>query len=126
MNPLLRLGTIIVVFALASYSFAVFTIHRKKILRRRILVFLTLGVALDITATVFMILGSSKGGFTLHGIIGYSSLLGMFMDAVLIWRLKVKNGSYSMIPGSISIYSRYAYLWWVIAFITGGLLVMLK
>jgi hypothetical protein len=31
-----------------------------------------------------------------------------------------------MIPGSISIYSRYAYLWWVIAFITGGLLVMLK
>jgi hypothetical protein len=126
MNPLLRLGTTIVFFALASYSFAVFTIHRKKILRRRILVFLTLGVALDITATVFMILGSSKGGFTLHGIIGYSSLLGMFIDAVLIWRLKINSGSYSMIPESIRIYSRYAYFWWVIAFITGGLLVMLK
>lgn len=126
MNPLLRWGITIVIFALASYSFAVFTIHRKKILRRRILVFLTLGVALDITATVLMILGSSKGGFTLHGIIGYSSLLGMFTDAVLIWRLKITNGSYSMIPEKLNIYSRYAYFWWVIAFITGGLLVMLK
>ncbi len=124
MNPLLRLGTTIVIFALASYSFAVFTIHRKKILRRRILVFLTLGVALDITATVFMILGSSKGGFTLHGIIGYSSLLGMAIDAAFIWRLKIKKGSYTFIPQSLNLYSRYAYFWWVIAFITGGNAIM--
>jgi hypothetical protein len=126
MNPLLQTGTIIVVFALASYSIAIFTEQRKKILRRRILVFLTLGVALDITATILMILGSSKGGFTLHGIIGYSSLAGMFIDAVLIWRLKIKNGSYCPIPNNIHIYSRYAYIWWVIAFITGGLLVALR
>jgi hypothetical protein len=125
MNPLLRAGTTIVIFALASYSFAVFTIHRKKILRRRILVFLTLGVALDITATILMILGSQKGGFTLHGILGYSALIGMFTDAVLIWRLKIKSGSYTMLPESIRIYSRYAYFWWVIAFITGGVLVAL-
>ncbi|MBK6282294.1 MAG: hypothetical protein IPF54_06170 [Draconibacterium sp.] len=126
MNPLLQTGTIIVVFALASYSIAIFTEQRKKILRRRILVFLTLGVALDITATILMILGSSKGGFTLHGIIGYSSLAGMFIDAVLIWRLKIKNGSYCPVPNNIHIYSRYAYIWWVIAFVTGGLLVALR
>lgn len=126
MNPLLRIGTTIVVLALASYSIAIITEQRKKILRRRILVFLTLGVALDITATIFMILGSSKGGWTLHGIIGYSSLLGMFIDAVLIWRLKIKKGSYCLVPDGIHIYSRYAYIWWVIAFITGGLLVALR
>ncbi len=126
MNPLLKLGTTIVFFALASYSIAIFTEQSKKILRRRILVFLTLGVALDITATVLMVLGSPNGGFTLHGIIGYSSLAGMFIDAVLIWRLKIQNGSYSPIPNGVHIYSRYAYLWWVIAFITGGLLVMMK
>ncbi len=126
MNPLLQTGTIIVVFALASYSIAIFTEQRKKILRRRILVFLTLGVALDITATVFMILGSSKGIFSLHGIIGYSSLAGMFADSVMIWRLKMKNGSYCPIPDKIHIFSRYAYIWWVIAFVTGGLLVALR
>lgn len=126
MNSLLRAGTTIVIFALASYSIAIITEQRKKILRRRILVFLTLGVALDITATIFMILGSSKGIFTLHGIIGYSSLLGMFIDAVLIWQLKIKKGSYSPVPDNIHIYSRYAYIWWVIAFITGGVLVALR
>jgi hypothetical protein len=126
MNPLVRIGTTIVIFALASYSIAIITEQRKKILRRRILVFLTLGVALDITATIFMILGSSKGGLTLHGIIGYSSLLGMFIDAVLIWQLKIKKGSYSPVPDNIHIYSRYAYIWWVIAFITGGVLVALR
>jgi len=126
MNQLLQLGTTIVIFALISYSIAIITEQRKKILRRRILVFLTLGVALDITATILMILGSSKGGLTLHGFIGYSSLAGMFIDSVLIWRLKIKNGSYCPVPDRIHIYSRYAYIWWVIAFITGGLLVMLK
>jgi hypothetical protein len=126
MNPLVRIGTTIVIFALASYSIAIITEQRKKILRQRILVFLTLGVALDITATIFMILGSSKGGFTLHGILGYSALIGMFIDAVLIWQLKIKKGSYSPIPDNIHIYSRYAYIWWVIAFITGGLLVALR
>ncbi|GAB1450959.1 hypothetical protein MASR2M47_10150 [Draconibacterium sp.] len=124
MNGLLQTGTTIVILALISYSIAIFTEQRKKILRRRILVFLTLGVALDITATTFMILGSSKGSFSLHGIIGYSSLLGMFIDAVLIWRLKIRNGSYCPVPDGIHKYSRYAFLWWIIAFITGGLLVM--
>ncbi len=126
MNPLLRLGTTIVIFALISYSIAIITEQRKKILRRRILVFLTLGVALDITATILMILGSAKGGFTLHGIIGYSSLLGMFIDAVIIWQLKIKKGAYCPVPDNIHIYSRYAYIWWIIAFITGGLLVALR
>ena len=124
MNSLLRLGTTIVFFALASYSIAIFTEQRKKILRRRILVFLTLGVALDITATVLMILGSSKV-FTIHGIIGYSSLLGMLIDTILIWRLKIQQGAYCPVPDKIHIFSRYAYIWWLIAFVTGGLLVAL-
>ena len=125
MNPLLQIGTTIVVLALISYSIAIITEQRKKILRRRILVFLTLGVALDITATIFMILGSSKSGLSIHGFIGYSSLLGMFIDAVLIWRLYFKKGAYCPVPDGIHKYSRYAYIWWVLAFITGGVLVML-
>jgi hypothetical protein len=126
MNGLLQTGNSIVILALISYSIAIFTEQRKKILRRRILVFLTLGIALDITATAFMILGSSKGGLTLYAFLAYSSLAGMFIDAVLIWRLKIKNGSYCPIPNNIHIYSRYAYLWWILAFISRGLLVVLS
>ena len=123
MNPLLQAGTIIVFFALISYSIAIITEQRQKIVSRKVLLFLTLGVTLDIIATTFMILGSSKGGFTLHGFIGYSSLLGMSIDAVLMWRLKLKNGFDSPVPQKVHLYSRYAWIWWVLAFITGGLLV---
>ena len=126
MNLFLRLGTSIVILALASYSVAIITEQRKKILSKTVLIFLSLGVLLDITATTFMILGSSKGGFTLHGFIGYSSLIGMFIDAILFWRQKSKAGINSRVPKKIHLYSRYAYIWWVLAFITGGLLVALR
>ncbi len=125
MNILLRLGTSIVVLALVSYSVAIITEQRKKRISKTVLWFLTFGVCLDITATTFMILGSSKGVFTFHGIIGYSSLAAMFIDAVLIWRQRAKNGMYSLVPKKIHIYSRYSYIWWVLVFITGGLLVAL-
>ncbi|MCG6186547.1 hypothetical protein [Maribellus maritimus] len=126
MNLFLRFGTSIVILALLSYTVAIVTEQRKKRIDKTILIFLTLGVFLDITATAFMILGSSKGGFTLHGILGYSSLLAMFTDAVLIWRHKTKKGLHSLVPAKLHLYSRYAYLWWIIAFITGGLLVAFR
>jgi hypothetical protein len=126
MNLFLRLGTSIVMLALALYSVAIITEQRKKIISKTVLWFLTLGVLLDITATTFMILGSSKGGFSLHGFIGYSSLAAMFIDAVLIWRQKSKSGINSAVPKGLHLYSRYAYIWWVLAFITGGLLVALR
>ena len=126
MNSLLITGTTIVFFALASYSIAIITEQRKKKIIRRVWVFLTLGVLLDIAATTFMILGSKNGGLTPHGFIGYSSLLAMFIDAVLIWRLKLKNGTGADVPKGLHIYSRYAYIWWVLAFITGALLVAIK
>ena len=126
MNILLRIGTTVVIFALAAYSVAVVTEQRKRILGKTVLTFLTLGVLLDIVATTFMILGSSKGAFTLHGVLGYSSLAAMFTDAVLMWRLKSKAGLNSVVPRALHLYSRYAYLWWVLAFITGGLLVALR
>lgn len=125
MNVLLRVGTSVVMLALVSYSVAIITEQRSKIISKKVLTFLTLGVCLDITATVFMILGSSKGGLTLHGFIGYSSLLAMFVDAILLWKQKTKTGINSKVPQKLHLYSRYAYIWWVLAFITGGLLVAL-
>jgi len=126
MNFYVQTGTIIVVFALISYSIAIITEQRKRKIINSVLFFLTLGVLLDITATTFMIIGSSKGPLTLHGILGYSSLSGMAIDAILIWRLKIKNGIGVIVPKGLHLFSGLAYLWWVLAFITGGLLVALR
>jgi hypothetical protein len=125
MNKLLMVGTSIVFLALLFYTIGIYTEQKNKKVLPRVLLFLTMGIIADIIATGFMIAGSSKGIFTLHGIIGYSSLLGMLIDNVLIWRLKIRYGLTADVPDAIHIYSRYAWIWWVIAFITGGLLVLI-
>ena len=126
MNPLSKIGATIVLFALASYTIAVITEQRQRRLSARVLRFLTVGVILDVTATVFMVLGSSKGPFTLHGLLGYSSLAAMIVDTVLVWRLARSAGAAAAVPSGLHLYTRVAYLWWVAAFITGGLLVAMR
>ncbi len=126
MNAYLQIGTSIVIFALIAYSIGILTEQRQKRISGLVIIFLTLGVILDITATAFMILGSDKGGFTLHGFIGYSSLLGMLLDTIFMWIKIYKSGINSSVSKSLHLFSRYAYIWWVLAFITGGLLVLLK
>jgi hypothetical protein len=55
MHPLAKTGAIIVVCALASYSVAVLAEQRRRLVTPLVLLFLTLGVMLDVTATAFMI-----------------------------------------------------------------------
>jgi hypothetical protein len=126
MNKLLMIGSAIVFFALAFYSIGIYAEQKHKKVINMVLTFLTMGIIFDIIATAFMIAGSSKGLFTIHGIIGYSSLLGMLIDNILIWKIWLKKGTGSDVPDAVHLYSRYAYLWWVIAFITGGLLVLIS
>ncbi len=126
MNTYIQIGTSIVFFALISYSIGIITEQRIRRISKIVITFLSLGVILDITATIFMIIGSDKGGFTIHGFIGYSSLFGMLLDAIFMWIRISKYGINNEVPKSLHLYSRYAYIWWVLAFITGGLLVLFR
>ena len=120
------IGSFVVIVALIFYSIGFFKEQRSKLISSRVLLFYTLGVLFDISATTLMILGSSKGLLTFHGFIGYSSLLGMSIDTFLLWRHNSKKGPEVIVSKGLHIYSRIAYIWWVAAFITGGLLVALR
>ena len=126
MNESLIIGTRLVVFALLFYSIGIFTEQRKKHATNVVLIFITLGLVTDITATIFMIIGSDNSAFTLHGLLGYSSLLAMLIDAILLWRFRIKQGVETEVTKGLHKYCRYAYTWWLLAFITGALLVFLK
>ena len=125
MNALLVAGTRIVIIALISYSIAIITEQKKQVVNNIVLIFITLGIVTDIIATAFMITGSDNSLFTSHGILGYSSLAAMLIDTILIWRHRIRNSKESQVNAGLHKYSRYAYIWWVLAFITGAALVLL-
>ncbi len=126
MKPILIAGTIIVTFALISYSVAVLTEQRKHLVTNRVLIFLTAGICLDITATICMISGSENPAITTHGMLGYSALTAMLIDTILIWRFRLSNGALAKVSKRLHLYSRYAYSWWIIAFVTGSVMVAVK
>jgi hypothetical protein len=116
----------VVTLALVFYSLGYINERKKQLITSRVLLFYTIGVLLDITATIFMILGSSKGLLTLHGFIGYSSLLGMITDTSLLWRHNLTEGSRKNVSRRLQLFSGITYTWWILAYITGGLLVAIS
>lgn len=124
MNTLSIIGAVIVTLALISYSIGIISEQLKKKLLPRVLIFITLGVVLDVTATLFMILGSKNSPFTIHGFVGYSALLVMLVELLKVWKLYQLEGIGADVPKGLHLYSRIAYIWWVVAYITGSLIAM--
>ena len=120
------IGSFIVTIALVFYSLGYTRERRRQLVTSGVLSFYTIGISLDITATIFMIIGSTKGLVTPHGLIGYSSLLGMLTDTFILWRHYLKKGPGENVSHRVHLYSRIAYIWWIIAYITGGLLVAIS
>lgn len=126
MSILSIIGAFIITLALLSYGVGSISVQRFKMVTPGVLIFISLGVLLDLIAVTFMILGSKNSPFSLHGILGYSAILTMLTDLILILYTYRKNGWDSVISKPVLLYSRFAYAWWVIAYITGSLLVIWK
>jgi len=114
----------IVTFALLCYTVGTAAQQRSRRITGTVVHFLTLGVILDIVATVFMILGSGRI-ISIHGLLGYTALAGMLVEVVVAWRWRLGNGE-APITSGMTLYSRVAYAYWVIAFVSGGLLVAMS
>ena len=122
MDTLLIIGTSAITAALIAYSIAIITEQVKRKVNKFILTFLSTGLFLDFLATSTMIYRSSDSIITLHGVLGYSALLAMIIDTYLIWKNYLKDGE--NISNKIHRYSLIAYIYWLSAFTTGTLLVM--
>jgi uncharacterized repeat protein (TIGR03987 family) len=125
MSSVLIAGTLIVNLALVFYTLGIVSEQRSHRITQRVLIFLSVGVVFDIIATGCMIAGSPRGPFTAHGLLGYSSLTAMLLETSFAWRHRMREGE-ATVPEWLHRYSRLAYSWWVIAYITGALLVMAR
>jgi hypothetical protein len=121
MKPYTLLAVTLVTLALIAYTVGTVGQQRSRRITGGVVGFLTVGVVLDIVATVFMILGSGRI-LSLHGLLGYSALGGMLIEVGIAWRWRRRHGE-APITAGMARYGRVAYGWWVIAFLSGGLLV---
>jgi uncharacterized repeat protein (TIGR03987 family) len=124
MRPVLLAASVIVSLALISYTIGIVIEQKRKIVSYPVLFFLGLGLLFDISGTICMIVGSANSPFTYHGIIGYSALLAMLIDNVLLWKLRISRGLNQTVPETIHKYSRTSWAWWVFAYISGLLMAM--
>jgi len=123
MNKYLYLGVLFATVALIFYSLS-FWINRKKIKVNKVNCILqTTGLEFDIVGTVLMIIGSKNIPITVHGFIGYSALLAMIIETILIVKTMIKDYEKQK---SIRIYSWVSYIWWITAYIAGGIIAMVE
>lgn len=124
MNPISLAGAFVITFSLLSYGIGTISLQRFKVVSTGVLVYLTIGIVLDLIAATLMITGSRNTPFSLHGFLGLSAILVMFIDVVLLWRFFSKNGSDVVVSKSLLTYSKLAYLWWIVAYLTGSVLII--
>lgn len=122
----IKIGILFVNMALVMYSIGILSEQRKKVITNHILFFITLGIIFDIMATTIMIISSSKGILTLHGALGYSALWIMIIDWIWMYTFRKRNSSSTAVSQKLHIFSRIAYVWWVLAYITGAILIALR
>jgi hypothetical protein len=125
MKPILIAGVVIVHLALLSYTIAIVFLHRHKVLSKNVTTFLILGVLFDIISTICMVIGSGHV-LTLHGIIGYTSLAGMLTDTIVSLLLVRKYGSGIAVSPKFLRWSTMAYGYWIVAYFTGAIIVILR
>ncbi len=122
MNNTLIAGTVVVNMALIFYTISFIVFSRSHSLSRKLLTIFSLGLFFDVLATTLMIIGSTNSPFTLHGFIGYSALLTMFVEGYILWNFYYRNGFSVVQSVSIKRYTIFSYIWWVCAYISGAII----
>ena len=114
-------GIFFVHIALILYTLFIIFESKKQKTTKLVLGLITLAVIFDIIATICMMIGTTRTYFTFHGIMGYLGLSLMIIDAVLLWKYKLKYGIETIISKSLNSFTKIAYSWWMVAYITGVL-----
>lgn len=124
MEQIAVVGALIITLSLLVYGIGSITLIRFKIVSALVLVFLTLGVLFDISAVVLMMRGMKGSLLSVHSIIGYLAFALMLSNTVWAWKSYFVHGIDSRIGNKQHIFAKIAYLYWVLAYIGGSVLML--
>jgi hypothetical protein len=126
MRPIVAVALGIVTLALVCYTIGTAVHQRTRRVTPVALRFLTLGVLFDVLSTSCMMVAAGRIGFTPHALLGYTALSAMLVETGLAWRHRRAHGDSVPVSAGMGLYSRLAYAYWVIAFVSGGIMVAMS
>ena len=119
-------GVIFIHIALVLYSIFIYKERKYKRATNGVVGFITVAVIFDVSATVCMMIGTVENFYTLHGILGYTALFVMLVDAFFIWRHRIRLGAEVPFSDTLNRNSKLGYILWLVAFGTGELLAVIN
>ncbi len=124
MNPLAIIGAFVITLSFLAYGIGSISLVRFKMIGRIVLVFLTMGIIFDVTAITLMAIGSTGEPYTLHSLVGAMAFLVMLVNTVWCWSVFIRRGIDSKARNKHIIYTKAAYLFWVLAYLAGSIIVI--
>jgi len=119
-------GVILIHIAFVLYTIFIIKETKYKRATKGVVGFITAAVSFDIAATGCMMIGTEKEFFTTHGILGYTALFLMLLDAFYIWKHKMRYGSEVPFSDTLNRNSKLAYVLWILAFASGEYIALTK
>ena len=124
MSFVILAGVVLIHIAAVLYTIFIIKEFKHKRAVHGVTRFITAAVIFDIAATSCMMIGTTETYFTLHGILGYTALTIMVIDAILIWRHRARHGSEVPFSKALHRVSLYGYMLWVAAFLSGEMIAL--
>ena len=119
-------GAVLASLTLVFYTAAIYLEKKHKFVTYKVIALQIAALAVNIGAVVMMSLESKQSIISSHGIIGYSSLVAITVNTVMTFRFYIKNGPYTRIPFRVRLYTTITYTWWLVAYISGGVLSIVR
>jgi hypothetical protein len=119
-------GVVLIHIAFVLYTIFIIKETRHGRATNGVVGFITAAVLFDLSATGCMMIGTEKQYFTTHGILGYTALFVMILDAIFIWKHRLRHGGEVPFSRTLNRNSKLAYVLWIAAFATGEYIAFMK
>lgn len=124
MNPISVIGAFVMTLAFLAYGIGSVTLERFRIVGSVVLIFFSLGILFESAAILMMIIGSNGSITVLHAIIGAIAFALMFVNSVWAWFVYLSMGIDAHVNTWLLNYTKTAFFLWVMAYLSGILLLI--
>ncbi len=120
------IGAFLITFAMLSFGYGCIALQRFKLISKGVLWFLFTGLVLEALSIVLMVSDGNEMSFTVHVVVGVSAYLGMIV--IFAWAVHFYRtyDAETTIGRPLFLFASISYAWWVVAYLIGITLVILK